>query len=765
MRYLAGLGTLLVFEDSFCRVTGQATASEEPGRRTGRSASSEWGLAMAGARSALIVATYQYADPRLRMLKAPEQDAEALGDVLGDPDIGGFDVRTVINQPAHVISVELAEFFGHRHSDDVLLVHFSCHGVKDDSGELFLAAADTRMDLLEATAVASAFVNKSMTRSRSGCVVLLLDCCYAGAFARGMTRAGSDVDLTDRFGGRGRAVITASTALQLAFEGDDLTASDPEATGPSVFTRALVDGLRTGEADRDADGIVSLDELYGYVHDEVTRVNPDQTPQKWLFDVAGDLYVARRSTPVTRPSALPAPLVESMESLLAWERESTIEPLTTLLRGEHPGRSLAARLALQQLADNDDSMKVRQAASAALATAVSGAPSDTVPEETAPEPVEPLPHLEEPVSPTRAESVQASVDAEPRAVIPDAAQGETDAHRVATPWWRRRSLAIATAAAVVLLLVAGGLVARLVTSGGGGGGGSDSTSGGASPPTLGPRTMVAASTANHTLRLLDVGPDGSQVVTNTLLHTSSPASGATVSVDRQWITYQQWPGGKSNTSQTRILRADGSGERPLLDNAAAKKCPTSRRPAWSPDSTQVALVCADQSGAVLGLFVYDRNEHTLVPVVAAPTLCCGVTWTDSTLIFGMRSSPDVATRLWYVSSSGGDRKALPAPQPGESYLEPDATQDGRVTLIAAKIGLDSGRLELAGPDESSQAAPRILVPEGAGHPSWSPDGTQIVYVSGSTPGHTSLRVFDISSGQSSAPLSGGSFDAPAWGSR
>ena len=190
---------------------------------------------MTGARSALIVATYQYVDPRLRMLKAPQRDAEALAEVLGDPAIGGFEVKTVVNQPSHVISLELAEFFSHRHSDDLLLVHFSCHGVKDDSGELFLAASDTRMDLLEATAVASAFVNKSMTRSRSGCVVLLLDCCYAGAFARGMTRAGSDVDVTDRFGGRGRAVITASTALQLAFEGDELTPSDPEAPGPFAF--------------------------------------------------------------------------------------------------------------------------------------------------------------------------------------------------------------------------------------------------------------------------------------------------------------------------------------------------------------------------------------------------------------------------------------------------------------------------------------------------------------------------------------------------
>ncbi len=321
---------------------------------------------MSGARSALIVATYQYDDPRLRSLRAPERDADALAEVLGDAAIGGFDVQTLVNQSSHDISLRVAEFFAQRRPDDVLLLHFSCHGVKDDSGELFLAATDTRMDLLDATAVSSAYVNRSMTRSRSGCVVLLLDCCYSGAFARGMTRAAADVDLTDQFGGRGRAVITATTALQFAFEGEDLSADGATSSSPSVFTRALVDGLRTGEADRDADGIVSLDELYAHVHDEVTRVNPDQTPQKWLFDVTGDLRVARRATPVAVPSELPAPLVDSLESLVSWERASAIEPLAAILRGPHPGRALAAKIALARLAAEDDSLRVRHAAQEVL---------------------------------------------------------------------------------------------------------------------------------------------------------------------------------------------------------------------------------------------------------------------------------------------------------------------------------------------------------------------------------------------------------------
>ena len=334
---------------------------------------------MTGTRSALIVATYAYDDPGLTRLRAPGRDADALADVLADPNIGGFDVETVVNQPWHQVSLAVARFFQKRKPDDLLLVHFSCHGVKDDSGELYFAARDTQLDLLEASAVPSTFVNKTMDRSRAGRILLLLDCCYSGAFARGLTAKGSDaVDIKERLGGRGRAVITASSALQYAFEGDVLDSST-EASSPSVFTSALVRGLQTGEADRDLDGWVSLDELYAYVHDEVTRVTPDQTPKKWEFEIEGDVHVARRGAPVTTPSPLPAPILESMDSLLNWERESAVQPLRMLLQGDHPGRALAARLALEEMAAHDDSDRVKAAARAVLVGVVVPAPrSETV---------------------------------------------------------------------------------------------------------------------------------------------------------------------------------------------------------------------------------------------------------------------------------------------------------------------------------------------------------------------------------------------------
>lgn len=320
---------------------------------------------MTGTRSALIVATYAYEEEGLARLRAPERDADELVEVLGDPAIGNFDVTAVINQSAYEISLAVAHFFADRRADDVLLLHFSCHGVKDDSGELYLAAKNTRLDLLDPTALSSTFVRRAMDRTRAGRVVLLLDCCYAGAFGRGMrTRAGGQVDIKDRLSGRGRAVIAASSALEFAFEGTDL--ADGEVKGsPSVFTGALVQGLRTGEADRDQDGWVSLDELYAYVHDEVRRVNPNQNPKKWALEVEGDFHVARRGGPVTKPSELHESIKESMGSHFWWERKSAVEPLAELLEGDHPGLALAASQGLQVLATDPDD-RVKAAARALL---------------------------------------------------------------------------------------------------------------------------------------------------------------------------------------------------------------------------------------------------------------------------------------------------------------------------------------------------------------------------------------------------------------
>jgi uncharacterized caspase-like protein len=58
-----------------------------------------------------------------------------------------------------------------------------------------------------------------MNDSRCKRQVVILDCCYSGAFAAGwQPKSGGAVDIKREFGGEGRAVLTSSTALQKSFE-------------------------------------------------------------------------------------------------------------------------------------------------------------------------------------------------------------------------------------------------------------------------------------------------------------------------------------------------------------------------------------------------------------------------------------------------------------------------------------------------------------------------------------------------------------------
>lgn len=175
----------------------------------------------AGGRHALIVAVSEYEDPRLRKLRAPAADARRLAEVLENPEIGAFDVEVAIDEGEGALRRRIARFFANRRPEDLLLVHFSCHGVKDERGELYLTASDTELgDLLGATGVSSAWLNEQVGRSRSRRVVLFLDCCFSGSFPFGMrARATRSIDVEHHLQGRGRAVITASNAMEYSYEG------------------------------------------------------------------------------------------------------------------------------------------------------------------------------------------------------------------------------------------------------------------------------------------------------------------------------------------------------------------------------------------------------------------------------------------------------------------------------------------------------------------------------------------------------------------
>ena len=326
----------------------------------------------APARRALIIANDTYDHASLSQLRAPEADARALASVLGDPEIGGFDVSIVHNAASHEVQSHIDDLFAESRPDDLLLLHFSGHGLKSDSGELFVAARNTRPDRLGSTAVPADFIQRCMRSARARTIVLFLDCCYGGAFGEGVAvRAAGPVNVMESFpagrlgGGRGRAVISASSAMEYAFEGTTLT-SDHDVQ-PSVFTSAVVHGLQTGEADRDEDGLVSLGELYDYVFDRVREQNPRQTPGRDV-EMSGEVYLAKSRHKKVRPLPIPEAIVAALREPDPTYRRGAVVELRDRLGHPDLGVALGALEALEAIA-RSDTKSVADDAAAVIAAA------------------------------------------------------------------------------------------------------------------------------------------------------------------------------------------------------------------------------------------------------------------------------------------------------------------------------------------------------------------------------------------------------------
>jgi WD40 repeat protein len=346
---------------------------------------------LSGSRLALVVAIGTYADPGLSRLRAPARDAEDLAQVLADPGIGGFAVTTMIDQSAHQIRLAVEDFLAGRGTGDLLLVYLSCHGLLDAHRRLYFAATDTRKDRLGATGVEAAWVLDQLEHCRARRQILILDSCFSGAFARG-AKGEADLGLQDRFlgQGRGRVVLTASTATEYSFEGDPTNAAYPAG---SVFTAALVQGLRTGAADTDHDGLVSVDDAYAYVFDQVQAAGAAQTPQRWLYGAEGKILLARSPAgPAIIPSSLPESLPVGLDSPHPGIRIGAVTELGAWLTTGNPARVAAARRHLREVADTDIP-SVAAAARAFLDTRTAAQPPAlAVPAPKPPIPVPPL-HL------------------------------------------------------------------------------------------------------------------------------------------------------------------------------------------------------------------------------------------------------------------------------------------------------------------------------------------------------------------------------------
>jgi formylglycine-generating enzyme required for sulfatase activity len=248
---------------------------------------------MMGERHALLIGTDRFEDPELSTLLAPVADIEALSEVLRDPDICDFASAPVLLNPGIVeLQKALRTLFNDRAADDLLLLYYTGHGLRDaDSGTLYLALHETMKAEPSIGSLEADYVRKRMKASLAGTQIIVLDCCHSGAFmadaSKGAKGQPSYVEVRDAFdtGGSGHYIMSACSKSEAAFE-------DRREKPQSIFTQYLVDGLRTGDAAPDQDAI-TIDALYKYTRKQVIDRKWPMDPQRWITSGSGDPVIAR----------------------------------------------------------------------------------------------------------------------------------------------------------------------------------------------------------------------------------------------------------------------------------------------------------------------------------------------------------------------------------------------------------------------------------------------------------------------------------------
>jgi WD40 repeat protein len=221
---------------------------------------------------ALVIGVDAY-DPALGVspLRSAVRDATEIGRILRAEH--GFQVDELLDVTRGELRARLEGLAAEIGKDDRLLVYFAGHGLwRPDGGPgAFLLLRDAKLRDQD-TFLPMNELHDGLVALSCRHALVVLDCCFAGAFRWASTRIVRDVQRVsrqryDRFvESAAWQVIASAAADQEAY--DALGERGESGGSHSPFAAALIDGLR-GKADFDGDGLITATELYLYAGNRV----------------------------------------------------------------------------------------------------------------------------------------------------------------------------------------------------------------------------------------------------------------------------------------------------------------------------------------------------------------------------------------------------------------------------------------------------------------------------------------------------------------
>jgi len=222
--------------------------------------------------------TYQNVEP----LNYAVNDAVAVKEMLVEKY--GFkesNIRLILDEEATKdnILAGFSDILAQAREKDRVVVFYAGHGETyklPSGGDMgYLIPVDGNLDNLYLSSIPMKSVYDIADMSYAKHILYLVDACYGGLTlnTRGLKKNTTPEYLKKMTRERGRQVITAG--------GKDEQVQERPEWGHSAFTRNLLKGLGDGLADENLDGVITGDELGGFIKNRViVDVDGAHTPQK-----------------------------------------------------------------------------------------------------------------------------------------------------------------------------------------------------------------------------------------------------------------------------------------------------------------------------------------------------------------------------------------------------------------------------------------------------------------------------------------------------
>ncbi|MGA7933853.1 MAG: tetratricopeptide repeat protein [Kovacikia sp.] len=225
-------------------------------------------------RVALLIGVSRY-PPGLNPLPKVQKDVEVLRRVLNQPEFKFETVDCLSDRPLAEMQEAIETFFKRCRPEDQVIFLFSGYVMQEEDGRLYFATPETAPDeqgtLTRARSIPASFVQEAMNRSPAQQQIVILDCQFRQKFGNAPDLVEAPVDLQAQLGGEGRVILTASAWTHHFTEPEDLDTWS--------YTRYLAEGIQSGAADRDSNGILIPEGLHNYVKRKLKVAAPAMDPQ------------------------------------------------------------------------------------------------------------------------------------------------------------------------------------------------------------------------------------------------------------------------------------------------------------------------------------------------------------------------------------------------------------------------------------------------------------------------------------------------------